>query len=73
MGRFKIVEQRVLKDAHLKLMLKQNNSIIEAMQFFHNETYDESRDYNILFKFNINEFRGNKKIQLFVDSVFDIE
>ena len=43
------------------------------MQFFHNETYDESNDYNILFKFNINEFRGNKKIQLYVDSVFAIE
>ena len=73
MGKFQIVEQRVLKNAHLKLTLKQNNNTIEAMQFFHNETYDESEDYNILFKFNINEFRGNKKIQLFVDSIFTIE
>lgn len=69
MGKFVIMKQEILKESHLKLVLMQNGYKIEAMQFFHNQKYDENYEYDVLFKFNINEFRGNKKIQLFVEQL----
>ena len=74
-GRFKIIEQKVLKDAHLKLTLEKDGEKIEAMQFFNNIPYPLNNNgssaytyLNAIFKFSINEFRGYKKIQIFIEN-----
>lgn len=65
-GKFKILKQEILKGSHLKLFLKQNNTTINAMHFFNNKLYNKD-EIEALYKININEFRGNKNIQIFID------
>lgn len=66
-GNFKIIKQELSKNgAHLKLTLEQNGEQIEAMQFFHDTLYDGEK-IRAIYKLNINEFRGNRKVQLFVE------
>lgn len=66
-GQFKIISQDILKDAHLKLKLEQNGKQIEAMQFFHNKMYHPNQKLEAIYKFSINEYKGFKKLQIFID------
>ncbi len=69
-GVFNVLQQRVLKDKHLKLVLSDESGgqFIDAIQF----NSDWCRDHlpakvRIVYRPNINEFRGKKTVQFFID------
>lgn len=62
---FRIVNQRVLKDKHLKLMLEKNGQQYDAIWFGHNEALTERA--NVAFRLDANEYNGVTKVQLLIE------
>ncbi len=62
---FRIVNQRVLKDKHLKLMLEKNGQQYDAIWFGHNEALAEHA--NVAFRLDANEYNGVTKVQLLIE------
>lgn len=63
--RFRIVNQRVLKEKHLKLLLEKDGRKYEAIWFGHAEALP---DYaNVAFKLDANEYNGTTRVQLMVE------
>jgi single-stranded-DNA-specific exonuclease len=75
-GHFKVVNQRLLKDKHLKLVLKSLDDffVIDAMAFNIDKDrvlITEDDILHIAYKLDINEYRGNRNIQLLIE-YFDV-
>lgn len=68
-GEFEILEQRILKDAHLKLKLQKDGKIFEGIWFFTN-TLLEVQKANFVYTLGINEFLGNKTVQIMVEGLY---
>ena len=66
-GSFRVVEQRVVGEKHLKLKLAIGNTSFEAMRFGSPDSLPASID--AVFRPSINEFRGNRTLQLILDHV----
>ena len=66
-GAFKVVEQRVVGEKHLKLKLSMGGVTFDAMRFGSANALNTSID--AVFRPSINEFRGNETLQLLVDYV----
>ena len=66
-GHFRVVQQRVVGEKHLKLKLAMGGTTFEAMRFGSPESLNPSID--AVFKPSINEFRGLATLQLVVDYV----
>ena len=66
-GGFRVVEQRVVGEKHLKLKLAIGNTSFEAMRFGSPDSLPASID--AVFRPSINEFRGNRTLQLILDHV----
>ncbi len=66
-GSFRVVEQRVVGEKHLKLKLAIGNNSFEAMRFGSPDLLPGSID--AVFRPSINEFRGNRTLQLILDHV----
>ena len=64
-GEFKVVEQRVVGEKHLKLKLSLNGTTFEAMRFGSADPLNAS--IGAVFRPSINEFRGNTTLQLMLD------
>lgn len=71
-GEFEVIEQRILKDLHLKLTLKRDNKIFSAIQFFAPNLNIEQAKIQIIYKLDVNEYMGNKNIQLLIEKILDI-
>ena len=69
-GNFYIVEQRILKDAHLKLTLEKDFQRFDAIWFSRN-TKIESEEAKLIFTIGINEFMNNRNIQLMVENIYE--
>ncbi len=69
-GTFYIVEQKILKDAHLKLVLEKDDQRFDAIWFSRN-TLVESDEANFIYTIGINEFMGNRNIQLMVENIYE--
>ena len=67
LGAFKVVDQRVVGEKHLKLKLKMGGTTFEAMRFGSATALNTSID--AVFRPSINEFRGNRTLQLVLDYV----
>lgn len=67
-GNFYVIEQRILKDAHLKLVLEKDHQRFEAIWFSRN-TLIEGDMANLIYTMSINEFRGNRTVQLMVENI----
>ncbi|MFT5716843.1 MAG: single-stranded-DNA-specific exonuclease [Oleiphilaceae bacterium] len=69
---FELVQQRVLKDKHLKLVLTKPGSsqMFDAIQF-NSEWVGKSlpEQIRVAYRPNINEFRGRKSVQLMIDHI----
>jgi single-stranded-DNA-specific exonuclease len=69
---FELVQQRVLKDKHLKLVLAKPGSsqMFDAIQF-NSEWVGKSlpEQIRVAYRPNINEFRGRKSVQLMIDHI----
>lgn len=72
-GDFKLLQQRVLNGKHLKLMVEQSNGVLfDAIWFNADLRYfpDFSiKNIKLIYKLDINEFRGNRNLQLKLETV----
>ena len=66
-GAFRVLEQRVVGEKHLKLKLGMGNATFEAMRFGSADALNPSID--AVFRPSINEFRGAATLQLILDHV----
>lgn len=71
-GVFRVAQSRVLKDKHLKLVLNEPSSgaLYDAIQFnsdWVNEPIPER--VRVVYRPNINEFRGRRSVQFFLDYI----
>ncbi|GLT23986.1 single-stranded-DNA-specific exonuclease [Zoogloea oryzae] len=62
---FRVENQRVLKDKHLKLQLKKGNTRLEAIQFNHADAAAPS--IHAAFRLSVNEYNGVSSIQLMLE------
>jgi single-stranded-DNA-specific exonuclease len=60
-----VLEQRLLKDAHLKLKLDIAGKVLDAIWFGHTDTLPTQ--VRVAYRLSINEFRGNRSVQALVD------
>ncbi len=68
--KFRIVEQRLVGDKHLKLRLMKDKKMIEAIAFFvDTEIWPNHRCENIraAFRLDVNEYKGRSSVQLIVE------
>jgi len=77
-GRFQIVNQRILADKHLKLYLRVENSetCLEAIAFNVDikrwalaTGNNINKNIQLIYKLDINEFRGEQKLQLLIEDL----
>ena len=66
-GNFRVLEQRVVGEKHLKLKLSLGGTTFEAMRFGSADALNPSID--AVFRPSINEFRGQATLQLVLDYV----
>lgn len=69
-GKFKVLEQKILKEAHLKLKLEKDGEILEGMWFFVNELLEKD-EIEIAYSLGINEFMGNITLQIMIDGLYE--
>ena len=62
---FEVESQRVLKDKHLKLRLKKDRSLLEAIQF--NATDNPGPRAHLAFRLTINDYNGVQSPQLVIE------
>jgi len=62
---FQVVQQRLLKDKHLKLTLKKGNVRLDAIRFNHPESAPDR--IHAAFRLDINEWQGEAKVQLVLE------
>lgn len=63
--RFSVVSQRVVGEKHLKLQLAREGAVFEAMLF--NQNAPLPQEIEAVYQLNVNEWRGARLVQLFVD------
>ncbi|OGT03593.1 MAG: single-stranded-DNA-specific exonuclease RecJ [Gallionellales bacterium RBG_16_57_15] len=61
---FVVQNQRVVGERHLKLRLKRNEEIIEAILFGHNEMLPEQ--IHAVYSLSVNEYNGTQSVQLVI-------
>lgn len=62
---FKVINQRVLKEKHLKLLLEKNGSRYDAIWFGHNEALPDVA--KVAYRLDLNEYNGITRVQLLVE------
>ncbi|MDO8959418.1 MAG: single-stranded-DNA-specific exonuclease RecJ [Rhodocyclaceae bacterium] len=62
---FEVVQQRLLKDKHLKLTLKKGNTRLDAIRFNHPDAAPDR--IHAAFRLDINEWQGEAKVQLVLE------
>ncbi|PVX31917.1 exonuclease RecJ [Pasteurella langaaensis DSM 22999] len=73
-GKFKILQQRLVGERHLKMLLEpeQGGQLLDAIAFNIDTRYYPDQSIHIaklVYKLDINEFRGNRDVQLLVDYI----
>lgn len=68
-GDFNVVEQRILKESHLKLKVEKDGYIFDAI-WFNNPNMVETDIVNLVYTLSVNDFHG-KKVQLMVEGAFE--
>jgi single-stranded-DNA-specific exonuclease len=68
-GDFEIIEQRVVGEKHLKCRLKLTDSkdIFDGIAFFQGKL--DKKLVSVVYKLNVNSFRGNESLQLMIESI----
>lgn len=67
---FEVLDRRLLKDAHLKLRLRRNDSdqILSAIAFNQPDLFDDATDQvRLAYKLDVNEYKGVRTVQLLVE------
>ncbi|WP_191601316.1 single-stranded-DNA-specific exonuclease RecJ [Marinomonas algicola] len=72
-GEFDILQQRIVGEKHLKLLIKEPKSelLLDAIAFFIDlqEWPNTAHRARLVYKLEINEFRGQRNLQLLVDYI----
>ena len=72
-GVFDVIQQRIVGQKHLKLLLREPNEgvLLDAIAFFIDleKWPNKAEQARVVFKLDINEFRGQRNIQLLVDYI----
>jgi len=76
-GKFKLLQQRLVGERHLKMMLEPlgGGPLIDGIAFNVDTTLwpDNSvRQVELAFKLDINEYRGNRSVQLIIDHLWPL-
>lgn len=76
-GRFRLLQQRLVGERHLKVMLEPagGGPLIDGIAFNVDTTRwpdNGVREVEIAYKLDINEFRGNRSLQLIIDNIWTI-
>lgn len=76
-GRFRLLQQRLVGERHLKVMLEpaQGGPLLDAIAFNVDTTrWPDAgvREVEMVYKLNINEFRGNRSVQLIIDHLWPL-
>ncbi|MEI7994717.1 MAG: single-stranded-DNA-specific exonuclease RecJ [Methylococcaceae bacterium] len=66
---FDIVEQKILKEKHLKMKLSKDGKMFDAIWFFQPDLI-ESASGNFVYSLSVNEFNGNVNVQMMVRDMF---
>lgn len=66
---FTVVSQKILKEKHLKLQVKKNASVFDAIYFGYTEAVPDH--VTMAYQLNINRYNGQEKVQLMVRYVSD--
>ncbi len=69
-GTFRIIEQRLVGDKHLKLRLQKDKAMIDAIAFFvDTDVWPNHRCENVrvAYRLDINEYKGRSSVQLIVE------
>lgn len=67
---FRILEQRIVGDKHLKLRLDKDGQVIEAIAFFVDTNVWPNHRCDMIraaYRLDVNEYKGRKSVQLLVD------
>lgn len=65
-GVFTIEQSRIVGGHHLKMQLRVGDDRIDAIAFNHGENKPSYRQAHLLYRLDINEYRGIKRVQLIV-------
>jgi single-stranded-DNA-specific exonuclease len=68
-GVFNIISQKILKEAHLKLLLEKEGETYEGIWFFQNQEFAQET-INLVYSLVINDFSGSPVVQLMIDGTF---
>ncbi|MER0125298.1 single-stranded-DNA-specific exonuclease RecJ [Franconibacter daqui] len=76
-GRFRILQQRLVGERHLKLMLEPvgGGPLLDGIAFNIDTTRwpDQGvREVELAYKLDVNEFRGNRNVQLIIDYLWPV-
>lgn len=76
-GRFRILQQRLVGERHLKLMLEPvgGGPLLDGIAFNIDTTRwpDQGvREVELAYKLDVNEFRGNRNVQLIIDYIWPV-
>lgn len=76
-GKFRILQQRLVGERHLKLMVEPLNGgpLLDGIAFNIDPTVwpDNSvREVELVYKLDVNHFRGNRSVQLLIDHIWPI-
>ena len=68
-GDFEILDQKIVGEKHLKCTLKliDASAIFEVIAFFQEKL--KSKKARVVYKLNVNSFRGNESLQLMIESI----
>jgi len=68
---FSVVSHRIVGEKHLKLVLKKGNLLIDGIHFFFDENLTVQQDdrVHLVYKLDINEYRGNESLQLIIEQI----
>jgi single-stranded-DNA-specific exonuclease len=69
-GTFNVISQKILKEAHLKLMLEKDGEVYEGIWFFQNQEFSQE-SLNVVYSLGINEFLNNRTVQIMIDGVIE--
>ena len=68
---FEVVSHRIVGEKHLKLVLEKSSVMLDAIQFFADQNLEIAiKDrIKVVYKLDINEFRGNQTLQLIIEQL----
>ncbi|MBX3709826.1 MAG: single-stranded-DNA-specific exonuclease RecJ [Gammaproteobacteria bacterium] len=73
---FRILEQRIVGDKHLKLRLAKEDKIIDAMSFFVDTTLWPNHRVEFIraaYRLDVNEYKGRRTIQLIIEYIESVD